>query len=183
MSGEGTRYVAFLRGINVGGRNQVAMPRLRTLAEGLGHTGVSTYINSGNLLFDATGSAGATGAGQLGEGLQRALGDELGLSIDVAVRSVEQLRAVLAANPYPDGDPSRVTVAFLTGPAPAGAEDRVTAVATEHERFTFSGSEVWVDYADGLARSRLAAQFPKVVGVSATVRNVRTVAAVLARAD
>ena len=178
MTGDSTRYVAFLRGINVGGRNTVSMPQLRALAEGLGHTEVRTYINSGNLLLSST-----AGPAELTEGLERALSDELGLSIDVAVRSVDQLRAVLADNPYPEGNPSQVTVAFLTGPAPEGAEQRVAAVAAEHERFTLTGSEVWVDYGDGLAHSKLAAQFIRVLGVSATVRNVRTVGKVLALND
>lgn len=48
------RYVALLRGINVGGNSKVAMPKLKQLFEELGHTNVSTYINSGNVLFDSS---------------------------------------------------------------------------------------------------------------------------------
>ena len=51
------RYVAFLRGINLGSTNKVSMPRLRELAEGLGYTDVVTYINSGNLVLTATDPA------------------------------------------------------------------------------------------------------------------------------
>ena len=47
-------YVAFLRGINLGPTNKIAMPALREMATGLGYTDVATYINSGNLIFDST---------------------------------------------------------------------------------------------------------------------------------
>jgi uncharacterized protein (DUF1697 family) len=167
-------YAAFLRGINLGPTNKIAMPRLRALAEGLGWSEVRTYINSGNLLFTADGADR-----ELARALERAIADELSLKIDVTVRTEDQLRTLLAQNPYHEGDPSRVTVAFLTGPPPAGAEQRVAALATDHEPFVFAGSEVWVHYGQGLGTSKLAVQFSKALGVSATVRNVRTVTKVV----
>lgn len=173
-----TSYVAFLRGINLGGSNKIAMPALRELAVTLGYGDVRTSINSGNLLFTATGTDR-----ELSEQIQRALLEEFGKSIDVAVRSEAQLRRLLGSNPYPDGNPSQVTVAFLTGPAPATAQQKVTALATEAEPVTFAGDEVWVNYTEGIANSKLAAQFVKAVGVSATVRNVRTVGKVVALFD
>lgn len=163
-----TTYAALLRGINVGG-NTVAMPRLRSLAESLGYCDVSTYINSGNLLFSSAKSEPA-----LVQELRTALADELGLSLDVAVRSRAELEAALAANPYPGGDPSQVTIAFLTGPAGADAADRLAAVAVA-EPFTLAGREIYVHYTRGLGDSLLAQQFSTIVGVSATVRNLRTV--------
>jgi uncharacterized protein (DUF1697 family) len=170
-----TRCAAFLRGINLGPTNKIAMPRLRALAEGLGWSEVLTYINSGNLVFTADGTDL-----ELAEALEQAIAAELGLRIDVTVRTEDQLRTLLAHNPFPEGDPSRVTVAFLTGPPPAEAEQRVAALAADYEEFVFSGSEVWVHYAGGLGTSKLALQFSKAVGVSATVRNVRTVTKVVA---
>jgi uncharacterized protein (DUF1697 family) len=165
-----TRYAAFLRGINLGANRRIAMPQLRSLAEGLGYGDVRTYINSGNLLFTSDGSAR-----DLTREIQSALEAEFGATIDVAVRSEPQLRKILLANPYPDGNPSQVTVAFLTRPAPESAQEKVAALATAAEPFTFAGDEIWVNYTDGIADSKLAAQFIKAIGVSATTRNVRTV--------
>jgi uncharacterized protein (DUF1697 family) len=165
-----TRYVALLRGINLGPAKKVSMPALRELAVGLGYDGVSTYINSGNLIFDSSKQA-ATLEREISAAIKR----ELGLEVDVAVRTGAQLSAVLAGNPYPDGDPGLVTVAFLTGAAPATARQRVAEVATEAEPYTFAGSEVYVHYTTGQARSKLAANFSKIIGVSSTVRNIRTV--------
>ena len=167
-------YVAFLRGINLGPTNKISMPRLRELAEGLGYTDVTTYINSGNLILTATDPAAT-----IEQRLAEVIADELGLKVDVAVRTPARLATIVAENPFPDGDPSYVTVAFLTRAAPADAKRRVAEVATEKEPYVFSGHEVYVHYTDGQARSKLAARFSAVIGVSATVRTIRTVAKVL----
>ena len=168
------RYVAFLRGINLGSTNKVSMPRLREVAEGLGYTDVVTYINSGNLILTATDPAAT-----IEERLHRAIADELGPEVDVAVRTPARLATIVAENPFPDGDPTYVTVAFLTRAAPALAKRRVAEVATESEAYVFSGQEVYVHYPQGQGRSKLAARFSDLVGVSATVRNLRTVTKVL----
>ena len=81
----------------------------------------------------------------------------------------------MAENPFPDGGPSLVTVAFLTKAAPAEARRRVAEIATDHEPYAFSGQEVYVHYSQGQGRSKLSAKFSDVIGVSATVRNLRTV--------
>jgi uncharacterized protein (DUF1697 family) len=167
-------YVAFLRGINLGPTNKVSMPRLRELAEGLGYSDVRTYINSGNLILSTTDAA-ATIEQRLGE----TIAADLRLSVDVVVRTPARLATIVAENPFPDGDPTYVTVAFLAKAAPAEAKRRVAEVATEKEPFVFAGQEVYVHYIDGQARSKLAARFSDIIGVSATVRNLRTVTKVL----
>ena len=168
------RYVAFLRGINLGSVNKISMSRLRELTESLGYTDVVTYINSGNLILTATDPAAT-----IEQRLTRAIADELGLTIDVAVRTPARLAEIVAENPFPDGDPTYVTVAFLTKAVPAEAKRKLAEVATEKEPYVFSGQEVYVHYLDGQARSKLAARFSDIVGVSATVRNLRTVTKVL----
>jgi uncharacterized protein (DUF1697 family) len=99
------------------------------------------------------------------------------------VRTPAQLRKIVDQNPYPDGSPSQVTVAFLTKPAPAKAKEKVAEIATEAERFSFAGSEVYVHYTNGLGRSKLAEKFSSIIGVSSTVRNLNTVSKVLAMCE
>jgi uncharacterized protein (DUF1697 family) len=150
------------------------MPRLRELAERLGYTDVVTYINSGNLILTATDPAAT-----IEQRLHEAIAGDLGLTVDVAVRTPARLATIVAENPFPDGDPSYVTVAFLTKTAPAEAKRKVAELATDDEPFVFAGQEVYVHYIGGQARSRLSARFSDVVGVSATVRTIRTVTKVL----
>jgi uncharacterized protein (DUF1697 family) len=168
------QYVAFLRGINLGSTNKISMPELRAMATDLGYTDVATYINSGNLIFSSTKKAAA-----LEREISAAIKQRFGTNTDVAVRTPAQLRKILDANPYPDGSPSQVTVAFLTKAAPAQAKQRVAEMATDAEPFTFAGSEVYVHYSNGLGRSKLAEKFSAIIGVSSTVRNLRTVTKVL----
>ena len=150
------------------------MPQLRGLAEELGYAEVRTYINSGNLIF-TSGKRPAT----LEQEISAAIQSSIGRAVDVVVRTPAQLKKVLAANPYPDGNPSQVTVAFLTQAAPTGAEDKVAAVAKDDEPFTFAGQEVYVHYSRGIGNSKLAERFSAIIGVSSTVRNIRTVQKVL----
>lgn len=171
------RYVAFLRGVNLGSTNKISMPELRAMATDLGYTDVATYINSGNLVF-----ASPKKASTLEQEIASALEQTFGASIDVAVRTPAQLRKIVDKNPYPDGSPSQVTVAFLTKAAPAQAKERVAAMATEAEPYTFAGPEVYVYYSDGIGKSKLAEKFSAVIGVSSTVRNMNTVTKVLAMA-
>jgi uncharacterized protein (DUF1697 family) len=171
-------YVAFLRGINLGPTNKISMPELRKMAEDLGYSDVASYINSGNLIFTSPKKA-ATLEREIASGIAKRFGN----SIDVAVRTPAQLKKILAENPYPDGSPSQVTVAFLTKAAPVEAKKKVAAIATDAEPFTFAGSEVYVHYSNGMGRSKLAEKFSSVVGVSSTVRNINTVTKVLAMCE
>src|SRR2546422_6076184 len=105
-----TRHVALLRAINVGGRNKIPMGRLRTLVDGLGYTGVRTYLQSGNAVLTASGSAAAV-AGQI----EAAIADELELDVTVLVRTRDEIATVIERNPLASvaSDPTRYLVTFL----------------------------------------------------------------------
>ena len=154
------------------------MAELRLLTENLGYEQVSTYINSGNLLLSSPKKSPEV-AGELAQAIQ----DQFGFSAAVMVRTDRQLRGVLAGNPYPQGNPSQVMVAFLAGKPAAGATERMTALATADERFTLGSSEAYIDFAGGLARSKLAAQLANAIGTDATTRNVRTVTKLVSLLD
>lgn len=165
-----TTLLALLRGVNLGSQRTVSMPLLRTTVAELGFTDVRTHLNSGNLILSSDRSAG-----EVRVLVEAAVLERFGHPVDVAVRTAAELRAVVGANPFPDGDPARVTVAFLVGAPPAGVSDRLAAVAAEGEAYLVLDREIYVYYAHGLGRSRLAARFSAVVQTSATVRNLRTV--------
>ena len=168
-------YVAFLRGVNLGPTNKISMPTLRAMAEDLGYADVATYINSGNLILSS-----AKKADTVEREISKTIKDTFGRPIDVTVRTPAQLKKILAENPYPDGNPSQVTVAFLTKEPAKDAKDKVAAVAKDYEPFTIAGQQVYVNYSQGIGRSKLAEKFSDIIGVSSTVRNIRTVDKVLA---
>jgi uncharacterized protein (DUF1697 family) len=90
-------YVAFLRAINVGGRNMVAMPALVEVFRSLGHTGVRTYIQSGNVIFDADAAPA-----RLQAAIAAALRTRFRFDIGVMVREAGALRKLTLHNPFAD---------------------------------------------------------------------------------
>ncbi len=106
--------VALLRGINVGGKNIIRMPELQAAFREAGYTDVSTYIQSGNVLFTADPATGADREAAL----ERMLAERFGIPLMVIVRSREELAAVVDVAPAGHGGPElRSDVMFLKDPA------------------------------------------------------------------
>lgn len=104
-------YVALLRGINVGGNRKVEMARLKAVFEAAGMLGVSTYINSGNVLFGAPARKGAA----LARELESAIEAEFGFPVPVIIRDANQMSALDAELPddWMDGPRTKCDVMFL----------------------------------------------------------------------
>ncbi|MET8230275.1 DUF1697 domain-containing protein [Micromonospora sp. NPDC005298] len=170
------RYVALLRGVNVG-TTRLAMADLRRIVTDLGHENVETYLQSGNVAFDST----VRDAEKLAAGIGRALADELALSVPVLVRSGRELAAVAGGNPYGDleDDPTRLHVAFLATPPPRSTVDALTVPGSENVSFTVTGREVFLHFPDGgYGRTKFTnAYLEKKLGVVATTRNWKSVRA------
>jgi uncharacterized protein (DUF1697 family) len=178
------RYVALLRGINVGGRNRVAMADLRQLTEALGHTEVGTYIQSGNVLF----TSAETDCGALADALEQAIAKSLPVRPAVVVLSRADLAQVVADNPFPDvTDPRCLRAVFRRSEL---AEDAIAVIAGAQERARAKGSSdeavavgraLFLHTPDGLGRSELAAQLARAKGQpDGTARNWATVSRLLA---
>jgi uncharacterized protein (DUF1697 family) len=167
-----TTYAALLRGVNVGGR-VVPSARLRAVFEELGYDDVATYIQSGNVVFRAGGSATAlTGA------IEGALADTFGHPIEVVLRTGAQLGRALATNPLATHPEASLHVTFLKRrPASARVRD-LDVKAFLPDEFRLAGSEVFVCCPHGYGRTKINnAYFERTLGVAATTRNVRTVGA------
>ena len=122
-------HVALLRGINVGGNNKVPMADLREVVASLGHTGVSTYIQSGNVLFTAQEGAAAAA---LAAGLEQAIEQAFGLRLRVVVLSRAELAQVISDNPY-QAEPNPKYVHAMFFPAEPGPEVRESVTAAERQ--------------------------------------------------
>jgi uncharacterized protein (DUF1697 family) len=181
-------HVALLRGINVGGHNKVAMSDLREIMTSLGHTEVATYIQSGNVVF----SSPETSTIKLAENLERALVERLGVPAGVVVLSRQQLKQVIADNPFPDETSPRYLHAVFR--RPEMDHEGIAAVAQAQQRASDKGSRdqatvvghtLFLHTPDGLGRSELAAQLAR-SGTSAasrtpgTARNWATVTKLMA---
>jgi uncharacterized protein (DUF1697 family) len=179
-------HVALLRGINVGGRNKVPMAELREVVAALGHDGVTTYIQSGNVLFTTADTDNA----KLAAALESAIEGRFGLWSSVVVLSRDELAGVLAANPYPDEpDPRLVHVVFLNGEPPPDLLDRIAAAESaaaakgSRDAVQASGRALYVHTPAGFGRSELAQNIFRIVtppskqkkqALAATARNLAT---------
>jgi uncharacterized protein (DUF1697 family) len=184
-------HVALLRGINVGGRNKVPMADLREVVASLGHTGVSTYIQSGNVLF----SSADTDTAKLAAALESAIEERFGIWSSVVVLSRDELARVLAANPYPDEpNPKMVHVVFLNAELPESLLMRISAAesaaAAKGSRDTVQlvgqaagqPQAMFLHTPDGFGTSELAQNVLKIMappkksrpGLAATARNWAT---------
>jgi uncharacterized protein (DUF1697 family) len=173
-------HVALLRGINVGGRNKVPMAELREVVSSLGHTGVTTYIQSGNVLF----TTDERDTGKLASDLEAAITGSFSVSSSVVVLAREDLAGVLDRNPYlNEPNPKLVHVVFLSAEPPAALADRITAaqsIATakgSRDAVTAIGPALYLHTPDGFGTSELAQVILRVTGqagVAATARNWAT---------
>ncbi len=169
------RWVALLRGVNVGGV-RIGMADLRRVVTDLGHEDVKTYLQSGNVVFGSD----VRDAEALARGIERALAD-LAVTVPVLVRSDREMAAVAGGNPYADreDDPTKLHVAFLATAPAASAVTGLTVPGGENVAFTVTGREVFLHYPDGgYGRSKFTNNYlEKHLGVVATTRNWRSVRA------
>ncbi len=160
---------AFLRAINVGGTGKLAMADLKQLCEEIGFEKVTTYIQSGNVVFSTKLSK--TKAQQA---LADALGEHLGKTAQVHVRTSDELESIVSHNPFPKATPNLVQVILLDR---APSQQAVSAVASpDGEEVVVHGRELFVHYPNGSGRSKLKLPLAK----DGTARNMNTIRKMLA---
>ena len=168
------RYVALLRGINVGGNTMIKMEDLRAMLEALGFDNVVSYINSGNLAFDDS----KTAEDQLVAKIEAAVEKHIGKRVQVMVREQKDIARLLANNPF-DGQYSshkEMHLLFLKEQLSQENETWLSETAPSQERFVASGREIYCHLPMGVADSYLGrGQFEKKLKIAVTARNWRTV--------
>ena len=168
-----TTWLALLRGINVGGRNRLPMAELKRLFITAGCRQVSTYIQSGNVVFQANLDSTRTLSAAVGDSIE----DEFGFRPDICLVTLADLELAIGANPYPDAanEPRTLHLSFL-GAAPATTDiDRARRLLAETESCEIRGRHLYLHAPDGIGRSKFAGRAEAVLGVTMTGRNWRTV--------
>lgn len=167
-------YIALLRGINVSGRNKIPMAELRSLCAEVGLHGAQTYIQSGNIIFQADTTSVA-----LETTLEQAIERRFGFSIAVIVRMSADWPTYVTGNPFPNesqNQPNLVMLALSKSPLKAGAVEGLRERATNGEQIAQVGDALWIHYANSVQGSKLSpALFDRLAGSPVTARNWRTV--------
>lgn len=167
------RFVALLRGVNVGKGKRVPMAAFKSLLEGLGYTGVRTVLNSGNAVFTSAGRSPGRHAAAIADALELTLG----VSTPVIVKSAAQWAAVVGASPIdpPDTDHARYFVSLAADEATLLALAPLQAQARPPEQFVVTQVAAFLHSPAGILKSRVGEALLGRAGRHVTTRNWATV--------
>jgi uncharacterized protein (DUF1697 family) len=171
------KQIVLLRGVNVGGRNKLAMPALREALASAGMREVVTYVQSGNVVLDSDAAPD-----ELARECKRLIADSFGLDVDAVARKRAELAKVVRRDPLGGvaEQPKLYQVSFCSAAPPKDAIEKAVAHAVEGERVVAHGREIYAWFPHGVGRSKLAAQLSRQnLGVVATARNWTTVTKLL----
>lgn len=168
-----TRYVPLLRGINVGAAKRMAMADLREALAEAGFGEPRTLLQSGNVVLDSSKPAAATVAA-----VEQAIEGRFGFEVPVIVRTVDQLAAIVAADPFADvaTDDSRYMVTFTSAKPKAAAVRELSAVDFSPEGFAVAEGVIYSWCPNRVHKSALIKAIEKSgVAPKVTTRNLSTV--------
>jgi uncharacterized protein (DUF1697 family) len=170
-----TAYIALLRGINVAGRKRVRMQDVAAAFTALQCTNVRTFLQSGNVIFEAPSS----GQDRLAALLEEKMTAMTGFPVRVLLRTAQEFRHIVEHNPFlnPDGtDPGTLHVTFLSAIPAADRVDAVQAATDPTDRFAIAGKDVYLLCPNGYGKTMFSnAFFERKLDVTATTRNWNTV--------
>lgn len=175
------RYIGLLRGVNLGGHKMVAMADLRALLSKMGFEGVQTLLQSGNVVFSGPRKSAAA----LERDLEAALERTLKLKVDVHVRTAEEWRGVIEANPFTaeaKRDPARFVVTCYKSPLDPAKVKAAQAAITGREKLRADGRHLYMTFPDGQGNSKAAVIVGRMLGPG-TARNWNTVLKLAAACD
>lgn len=168
-------YISILRGINVGNK-QIKMADLQKLYEDLGFENITTYIQSGNVIFSVKESIGDS---KVAEQIEKKIADQYPFEVPVIVRTVEEWQAGIDANPFlkrQDVEPDKLHVTFLAEAPGRESLEKIAGYDYPPDEFEIVGKEVYLRCPNGYGRTKLSNTFfESKLKVTATTRNWKTV--------
>lgn len=175
--------ISMLRGVNVGGHNKIKMDALRSLYLSLKLKNPQTLIQSGNVIFQ-TQDKDLT---LLSKRIQDAIHRKFGFRPDVLLRTIAELRDVIANTPFPSSrnlDPSKILIVFLADKPGAQSCTDLVKIKCDPEELHIRGRELYIYFPNGMARPKLAwPLIEKTLRVSGTGRNWSSVTKLLELAE
>jgi uncharacterized protein (DUF1697 family) len=178
-----TIVISMLCGVNVGSHKRMKMEALRRVYESLGLENPQTYLQSGNVVFKTRERDRASLAGRI----ENAIEQRFQFRSDVILRTLSELRSVIARNPFATRtgiDPSKLVVTFLAGDCGTEAQQNLLSIKTDSEEIRVDGRELYIYFPVGMGRSKLSpALIEKKLKTTGTGRNWNTVTNLLAMAE
>jgi len=169
-----TKYIALLRGINVGGRRKILMADLRAHFEKLGFSNVITYIQSGNVIFETKKKEDPK---KLGQKIADMIDDKYGFDVPVVIRSVQELENAIKINPLMEGaEIKQLYLTFLSDTPSAENLEKANSYDFDPDKFEIIDNHVFMFIGGKSHESKLGIKFfESKLKVKATNRNWKTV--------
>lgn len=165
------KYVAFLRGINVGGHRKINMAELREAVEKAGFQEVKTYIQSGNLVI----SSEINEESKIKTVLENLISEQFGLEVQVIVFEKEEIEEIIARNPFHTTEPNLMYFIFLQEIPDDEKVAQMNEVSLEGESFFYEKRTVYLKLQHKYHESKFTHQhIEKILKVKATARNLNT---------
>jgi uncharacterized protein (DUF1697 family) len=172
------RWIALLRGVNVGGHNKLPMKPLQAALAASGLTDVATYLQSGNIVFSHSGTHA-----KLAAQISDVIAAKFGFRPSIKLLRHAELTAAATANPFPEAEQAEegktLHLFFLDGAPAADRAAALDALSTPSERWALVGQVFYLHAPEGFGRSKLALQAERKLQTGATSRNWRSVCALL----
>ena len=172
--------VVLLRGINVGGKNKLPMKDLTAILEELGFEAVQTYIQSGNAVVQSRHKPPAKMSSEIAASIEKAHG----FAPSVLILTRKELESAMEANPFPKAtkDPKSLHLFLLSKKPKKPDLEKINSTKAASERFELTDRVFYLHAPDGIARSKLAANVEKYLGVPTTARNWNSITKIAALA-
>jgi len=167
--------VAMLRAVNLGSHNRIRMDALCTLCDSLKLRNARTYVQSGNVVFQTS----ERNLSRVAASIEKRIERDCGFRTDVIVRSQDEMRDVVARNPFAkrkDVDGKRLLVFFFGTDPGADAPEKIRSVKADGEALHLDGRELYIYFPDGVGRSRVSTSaIERMLKVAGTGRNWNSV--------
>jgi uncharacterized protein (DUF1697 family) len=175
--------ICMLRGVNVGGHNKIKMEELRAICGALKLRNACTFIQSGNVIFSTTERDLET----LGAKIQSAIEKKFKFRPAIILRTVDELREVIAKNPFPkqaETDPGKLLVNFLAADPGNHARKQALAVDTTPQEMRLHGREAFIYFPNGQGQQKMSwPAIERILKTTATGRNWNSVTKMLVIAE
>lgn len=171
-------YIALIRGINVGGHKKILMTDLRLLFETMGFEQVTTYIQSGNVVFESKETS------DLSNKITQAIERKYGFIVPVLIKKASELRKILSKCPFSEEKRERSYFVLLQENPSKEKIESTKGFSNSNEEFHIEEDCVYVYYSKGAGEAKMGNNFfEEKLKVNATARNYRTMLKLLELSD
>ena len=165
------KYIALLRGINVGGHKKLKMADLKLLFKDIGFEDVVTYIQSGNVVFSAKEEK------NISDKIAKEIENRFGWEVPVLVKTADMITKILANCPFEETKKKEAYFMLLASPPKKDLMEAVSEINYPNEEFVLTPDCVYIHFGNGYGNAKLNNNFfEKKLEVAATTRNYRTLA-------